>query len=135
MASLSRVTEWVKTNRLLDETNDIVFNNSINEIIDALGGVKCILFELTKTLKIEQLKAINKIISIEQRKYNTQNNNQLNTSNISIINDNNMQIDTEINDNDDNDIESMDETQNKSLFIYLPNECLSHICSYLNKQS
>eukprot|EP01084_Bolivina_argentea_P288179 494603_1 len=99
MAALSRLYIWVKTNRLLEETNDIVFNNSVHQIIDALGGFKLVLFELTKSLKIRHLKAINNIISSEQRKFNCQNNNQFNNSNVS-INNNNMDIDINNNDND-----------------------------------
>ncbi len=48
-----------------------------------------------------------------------------------------MEIEINNIDNDnDIEIESNDETNNnKSLFLYLSNECLSHICVYLNKET
>ncbi len=64
----------------MEETNDIVLNDSVIQIMDAMGGIKTVLFEFTKLLKIEQLTAIHTIISKEQRKYNSQINNQLNIS-------------------------------------------------------
>ncbi len=42
MTDISRLYTWVKTNRLLDEANNIVFNNSVIQLIDALGGVNYI---------------------------------------------------------------------------------------------
>eukprot|EP01084_Bolivina_argentea_P170033 294657_1 len=114
MTAVSDLCAWIKTNRLLTDANDIVLNNSINQIINALGGVKYVLFELTHyySSAIEQLNTIHNIISTEQRKYNAKNRNQLNISNIDIDN----------NDNN-NDTNSIDSTNNKSLFLYLPNEC------------
>eukprot|EP01084_Bolivina_argentea_P110194 196821_1 len=107
MASLSTLRVRIKTNRLLDETNDIVFNNSANSIIDAIGGLKCMLFKLTKSLNIQQLTTINNIISTEQRKFKTQ-----------ISNNNAMEINND-NDNDhDTDMDSLGETNNNS-FQYL----------------
>eukprot|EP01084_Bolivina_argentea_P252819 424486_1 len=129
MTSLSTLCIRIKTNQLLCAANDIVLQQSVTQIIQAVGGLKSILFELTKSLNIQQLKSIHNIISKEQRKFKL-TQNKLKASNISISNDN-MQIDQ---DNDDNDIDSMDQTEsNKSLFLYLPNECLSHICGYLHR--
>eukprot|EP01084_Bolivina_argentea_P266320 451692_1 len=116
MTALFRVCEWVKTNRLINEANNIVLDASLNQIIHALGGAKSMLLELTKSLKIEQIKEINNIISNQQRKFNSETNNESTHS------------------NDDDDINSMDETNSKSFSISdVPNACLSHICGYLNK--
>eukprot|EP01084_Bolivina_argentea_P266319 451691_1 len=118
MTALFRVCEWVKTNRLINEANNIVLDASLNQIIHALGGAKSMLLELTKSLKIEQIKEINNIISNQQRKFNSETNNESTHS------------------NDDDDINSMDETNSKSFSISdVPNACLSHICGYLNKQT
>ena len=113
MSSLRRVRLWLNINRLLSQTNDDVLENCINKIMVELDGVKSVLFDLAKSLKCEQLKIMNDIICAEQRKVNSAKE----SANVA------------------NDPTQSEDINDKSLFLQLPNECMSHICGYCSKQS
>ena len=113
MSSLRRVRLWLNINRLLLQTNDDVLEKCINKIFAEFNGVKSVLFNLAKSLKCEQLKIMNDIICAEQRKVNSAKK----SANVA------------------NDPTQRGDINGKSLFLQLPNECMSHICGYCSKQS
>eukprot|EP01084_Bolivina_argentea_P257808 434433_1 len=113
-SKMDRVMSWIKVNRLLHDSNSIVLNECMKDVIELFGGNKNILFFITKNSDIKTLQSIHQIITTQTLKYkNKQKTIAKPTTKI-----------------------QNKETNTINLFSrLLPDECISHICGYLNKKN
>ena len=98
----------LKVNMMLSEANMDLLRIWMKQTIYQFGGILSFLQNLSKIMKHQQLKSMHQMMSIQQRKY--QNDNETSKK---VCQQNNGNI-----------VDS---------FHYLPNECITHICGYLNK--
>eukprot|EP01084_Bolivina_argentea_P264654 448382_1 len=112
--SNERIRFLLKTNRLLSNVNDIVINRCFDSIMQLFGGYQQVLLTIAKSSNLDQLKSMHSIITEQHRKY--QNEQSV------------LKRDHDI---DDNDIRGV--TMRKFTFSTLPNECIGHVCGYLDK--
>lgn len=110
--NMNRVMTWIKLNRLLQDTNNIVLNECMKDLIELFGGNKNLLFFITKNSEIKRLQSMHQIITTETLKYKNKQKTKSTTK-----------IQTK-------------QTNATDLFSrLLPDECISHICGYLNRKN
>ena len=103
---------WLKTNHLLDDSNDTLLKQYIQPIIQLFGGYKSILYLLSKSANHSQLESMHsKIKSIKINYESTQNQKS----------------------HENPYVTSTEKEANKNYFTTLPNELIAHINGFLTK--
>eukprot|EP01084_Bolivina_argentea_P097466 175202_1 len=116
------IRAWIQTNRLMNNINDNILKQclpSILELFNTNNNIKWLLQLLTKNANLEQIQSMNKIISQQKRKFDEENKNNLHHD---------QSTDIEMKDN-------INTSNNNNTISLLPNECISHICGYLDKNN
>eukprot|EP01084_Bolivina_argentea_P278717 476281_1 len=117
------IRAWIQTNRLMNAVNDDILKQClpiIFELFDTNNNIEWLLQLFTKNANLEQIQSMNQIISERKRKFDEENKSK-----------------------DESPIESADIEMNNNIntsnninsISLLPNECITHISGYLNKNN